>query len=66
MAAKGSEVRLIIVDDPLEMPFVGDLIPPVPEGLSKEERARAKGGARQMRGTFAARKVQSHDAAARR
>lgn len=40
---KGSEVRLIIADDPLEVPFVSDLIPPVPEGLSKEERARAKG-----------------------
>ena len=38
-----SEVRLIVVDDPLVMPFVGDLIPPVPEGLSEEERAWAKG-----------------------
>jgi nucleotide-binding universal stress UspA family protein len=33
----------MIVDDPLVMPFVGDLIPPVHEGLSEEERARAKG-----------------------
>lgn len=38
-----SEVRLLVVDDPLVVPFIGDLIPPLAEHAREEERAWAKG-----------------------
>ena len=38
-----SEVRLMVVDDPLLMPFVGDLIPSVAEEAMGDDRAWANG-----------------------